>query len=82
MKTELFYQACIFVDADEGEFIRQAYLYAEAPLPSVKKAKSLALDVLYEDEFQNQVLEDYILDVLALRAYPIKPKLIELRKAE
>jgi len=82
MKTILVCQVCNLLDYEIKDILRQAYIYAEAELPTKQEARKLARDVLYENDFNNEVVENYVIDVLANRARPIKPKLIELRKAE
>jgi hypothetical protein len=79
MKTELFWQVTLRLGEDADEVIRQAYLYAEQP-KNRRTLEEVVHDLLYHDDFHDEVVENYVLDILANRAYPLKPKLIELRK--
>jgi len=79
MKTELFWQVSLRLNEDADEVIRQAYCYAEQP-KNRHRLEVVVNDLLNHEEFHDTVVEDYVIDILAHRAYPIKPKLIELRK--
>ena len=79
MKTELFWRVSLRLNEDADEVIRQAYCYAEQPKNRLRLEK-VVHDLLNHEDFHDPVVEDYVIDVLANRAKPLKPKLIELRR--
>ena len=83
MKTVLFKCVCLHLQREYDEVINMAYEYEECPRKAYcKRLHQVAHDILYHDEFHDEVIEDFVLDVLAKRAEPIETKLIELRKAD
>ena len=81
MQTGLFWKASLRLNEAADEVIRQAYLYAETP-KNRSKLEVVVHDLLNHEEFHDTIVEDYIIDVLAKRAHPLKPQLIELRRAD